>query len=268
MPTAENEGPKPSSMGRGFDVVTALARRSASGEEVTVNSLAGDLGRERSQVSRSLSALTSLGLVERRRDRGLALGWSWYANAAELTDRRLHTHGIPALDALSAELGEAAFLGVLQGDSTVTVLESLPAGSRMIGSWIGRTYPAYCSDAGRATLWDAADDEVRAVFSRTAFRPQGPRSPRSVDELLERLAADRLRGYSIVDEEAEPGLYSVAAPVWDFRGEVIGAVQVVGAKEDLFRRSDECGTACARAASTLSRRLGADDSVSPVPRRL
>lgn len=267
MSTAENEGLKLSSMGRGFDVVTALARRSASGEEVTVNALAGDLGRERSQVSRSLSALTSLGLVERRRDRGLALGWSWHADAMELTDRRLHTHGIPVLDALSAELGEAAFLGVLQGDSTVTVLESLPAGSRMIGSWIGRTYPAYCSDAGRATLWDADDDEVRAVFSRTSFHAQGPRSPRSVEELLDRLAADRLRGHSIVDEEAEPGLYSVAAPVWDFRGEVIGAVQVVGAREDLFHRSDECGAACERAASALSRRLGADASVSPLPPR-
>ncbi|GAT71922.1 regulatory protein, IclR [Microbacterium sp. HM58-2] len=266
MSTAENEGPRLSSMGRGFDVITALARRSTSGEGATVNALAGDLGRERSQVSRTLSALTALGLVERRRDRGLALGWTWYATATELTDRRLHTHGIPVLDALSAELGEAAFLGVLQGDSTVTVLESLPDDSRMIGSWIGRSYPAYCSDAGRATLWDADDDEVRAVFSRTTFHPQGPRSPRSVEDLLERLADDRRRGYSVVDEEAEPGLYSVAAPVWDFRGEVIGAIQIVGTRSELLGRSGECGTACVRAASALSRRLGADASVSPLPR--
>lgn len=257
MSTAEKPGSRLSSMGRGFEVVTSLARRAAEGEESSVGALANDLGRERSQVSRTLSALTRLGLVERHRDRGLALGWSWYANAQELTDRRLHTHGIPVLDALAAELGEAVFLGVLHGDSTVTVLEGLPPESRMIGSWIGRSYPAYCSDAGRATLWDASDDEVRAVFSRTEFRPQGPRAPLSVEELLERLAADRRRGYTIVDEEAEPGLYSVAAPVWDFRSEVIGAIQVVGTRAELVRRTEECGEACARAAAELSRRLGA-----------
>ncbi|MFF4585489.1 IclR family transcriptional regulator C-terminal domain-containing protein [Streptomyces sp. NPDC001388] len=36
------------------------------------------------------------------------------------------------------------------------------------------------------------------------------------------------RAYSVVDEEAEPGLYSVAVPVRDFRDEVVAAVQVVG----------------------------------------
>lgn len=174
--------------------------------------------------------------------------------------KRIAAHGLAVLEDLSSLLGEATFLSVLQGDVTLTTLESLPSGSRMIGSWIGRAYPAYCSDAGRAALWDASAEEVRAIFAATDFSRQGPNTPSSVDEFLDRLDADRRRGFAVVDQEAEPGLYSVAAPVWDFRGEVVGAVQVVGTRDSLHPRTAECGAACAAAAADLSRQLGAPAS--------
>ena len=244
-------------MGRGFDILSAVASVVDEGRPATVSEIATMLGRERSQVSRSLTALDKQGFITRGPGRGYTLAWSWYATAQELTAHRIQQHGLAVLDELATTVGEAAFLGVLQGSTTLTVLESLPPTTGMIGSWIGRSYPAYCSDAGRATLWDASDDEVRAVFSSTTFRAQGPNTPASVDDLLDRLRTDRERGYSIVDQEAEPGLYSVAAPVWDFRQEVVAAIQVVGAYDDLIGRADECGAACARAAAALSELLGA-----------
>jgi DNA-binding IclR family transcriptional regulator len=244
-------------MGRGMDVLTALTELVSEGGRPTVAEIARVLDRERSQVSRTLATLADSGLIERRSDRSFDLAWGWYATAQELTAQRMRVHGLTVLQNLSAELGEAAFLSVLQGATTLTMLESLPAASRMIGSWIGRAYPAYCSDAGRAALWDAADDEIRAVFQTTEFSPQGPRTPLSVEEFLTRLDEDRGRGYSIVDQEAEPGLYSVAAPVWDFRGEVVAAIQVVGAHQTMSARAAECGAACASAAAALSDSLGA-----------
>lgn len=247
-------------MGRGLDVLVALAALIRDGQQTSVGEIARALGRERSQVSRTLATLDRSALVHRRPDRSFALAWGWYAAAQELTAQRLRTHGLAVLEALSSQLGEATFLSVLQGDTTLTTLESLPSDSRMIGSWIGRAYPAYCSDAGRATLWDASVEEVRAVFASTEFARQGPNTPVSVDDFLTRLDDDRRRGFSVVDQEAEPGLYSVAAPVWDFRGEVVGAVQVVGTRDALFARTAACGEACARAAADLSRQLGAPAS--------
>lgn len=227
----------------------------------TVSAIADALGRERSQISRTLATLDRSGLVNRHADRSFTLAWGWYAGAQELTAQRMRTHGLTVLEDLSSQLGEATFLSVLQGDTTLTILESLPAASRMIGSWIGRAYPAYCSDAGRATLWDASDDEIRTVFAAAEFSSQGPNTPVSVDDFLSRLDDDRRRGHAIVDQEAEPGLYSVAAPVWDFRGEVIAAVQVIGTSEAMEPRSVACGEACARAAALLSRELGAPDDI-------
>ncbi|AXL10958.1 IclR family transcriptional regulator [Microbacterium foliorum] len=261
MPSATPRRPPSSSMGRGLDVLAAVADLARDLRPATVSGIAEALGRERSQVSRTLASLHRSGLVRRNADRSFTLAWGWYAAAQELSAQRLRTHGQVVLDELSSHLGEAAFLSVLQGDATLTTLESLPADSRMIGSWIGRAYPAYCSDAGRATLWDAPAEEIRTVFGSTEFSAQGPNTPASIDDFLSRLDDDRRRGFTIVDQEAEPGLYSVAAPVWDHRGEVVAAVQVIGTREAMQERTAACGDACARAAAQLSRELGAPASV-------
>lgn len=252
------------SMGRGFEVISSVAALTAvSPGGVTVGDVARRLGRERSQVSRTLSTLAEQGLVVRDPARRYRLGWAWYASAQDLTDRRLRTAGLSKLDTLSSAVGEACFLSVLEGDSTVTVVESIPRSSRMIGSWISRAYPAFCSDAGQAVLWDADDDEVRDVLAGTEFIAAGPNAPRSVEDFLARLSAARDRGFAIVDEEAEPGLYSVSAPVWDFRGEVIAALQVVGMREALHPRTAELALACEQAARELSTMLGAAGQPAP-----
>lgn len=252
-------------MGRGFEVISALAEVTRTPPfRAGVSAVAARLGRDRSQVSRALASLEVLGFVVRAADRAYRLSWNWYAAAQELTDRRLRVDGLDLLEQLSETSDEACFLGVLEGDSTVTIVESIPPASRMIGSWIGRAYPAFCSDAGQAVLWDATDDEIRAVFTRTDFRSPGPNAPASVDDFLARLDAARERGFAIVDEEAEPGLYSVSAPVRDFRGEVVAGVQIVGMREALRPRTDELGALCVGAADALSRRIGAPTVASAV----
>ncbi|MGN8026856.1 IclR family transcriptional regulator [Microbacterium sp. 22242] len=257
MPTAEDSLAR-SSMGRGFDVLSALAALMVSAPGgASVQEVAHALGRERSQVSRTLAALADQRLVVRGEDHRYRLAWGWYAAAQDLTDHRMRTIGLDVLDDLAASVGEACFLGVLQGDSTLTIVESIPAESRMIGSWVGRAYPAFCSDAGQAVLWDATDDEVRTVFARTAFTSPGPNAPASADDFLGRLREARRRGYAIVDQEAEPDLYSVSAPVWDFRGETVAGVQIVGQRASLQPRTAELAGACTAAAEVLSAALGA-----------
>ncbi|MBS1897268.1 MAG: IclR family transcriptional regulator [Actinobacteria bacterium] len=260
MPFAEDLDPPRTSMGRGFDVLSALADLSTGAPHgVSVRDVALALDRERTQVSRTLSALADRDLVIRGEDHRYRLAWNWYAAAQDLTERRLHSAGLQVLDELAEAVGEACFLGVLQGDSTLTVVESIPAGSGMIGSWVGRAYPAFCSDAGRAVLWDASDEEVRAVFARTSFASPGPNAPVSVDDFLERLGEARALGYAIVDQEAEPDLYSVSAPVWDFRDEVAAGVQVVGERSVLQPRTAQLAAACVAAADALSAALGAPE---------
>ncbi|WP_457948899.1 IclR family transcriptional regulator [Pseudarthrobacter sp. alpha12b] len=228
---------KTTSMGRGVAAVLAAGERHTRGlPGGTVAEIAADLGRDRSQVSRSLRTAEQEGFLRRTPQRTFAVDWSILTDAHLLTQRRLHTDGMAALDRLSSQTDEGCFLGVLNGESTVTVGESIPASTKIVGSWLGRPYPAYCSDAGQALLWESSATEIRQVFAKVDFVRHGPNTPADVDDFLERLEAARVRGYSIVDEEAEPGLYSLAVPVRDFRGEVVAALQVVGPKSRLEPR--------------------------------
>jgi IclR family pca regulon transcriptional regulator len=248
---------KTSSMGRGIMALLAVGSRNAGGlTGGTVADIATDLGKDRSQVSRSLRTAEQEGFLARGDHRSYTLSWSLLTDAQLLTEQRLQTDGVAALEGLAAETDEGCFLGVLNGDSTVTIGEHLPASSNMVGSWLGRPYPAYCSDAGQALLWEASDAEVRTIFSGVAFVRHGPNTPRDVEDFLSRLRGARARGYSIVDEEAEPGLYSVAVPIRDFKGDVAAALQVVGPKSRLEPRLESCATALVSWGKWLESTLG------------
>jgi DNA-binding IclR family transcriptional regulator len=221
-----------------------------------VADIAVDLGKDRSQVSRNLRSAEQEGFLARTSKRTYTLDWSILTDAQLLTERRLQSDGATALDDLARETDEACFLGVLHGDSTVTIGESVPASSNLVGSWLGRAYPAYCSDAGQAVLWEASEAEVRTVFAAVAFVRHGPNTPADADDFLARREAARARGYSIVDEEAEPGLYSLAVPVRDFKGDVVAALQIVGIKERLEPRREACAAALVEQGQLLESRLG------------
>jgi IclR family pca regulon transcriptional regulator len=248
---------KTSSMGRGMMAILALGARHEAGlPGGTVAGIAADLGKDRSQVSRSLRSGEQEGFLGRTLERTYTLDWSILTDAQQLTGRRLQTDGAVALDQLARETDEGCFLGVLHGASTLTIGESVPVSSNLVGSWLGRPYPAYCSDAGQAALWESTEAEVRTVFAGVDFVRHGPNTPSDVDDFLVRLAAARARGYSVVDEEAEPGLYSLAVPVRDFTGEVAAALQIVGTKARLEPRRTECAAALVEQGRWLEARLG------------
>ena len=248
---------KTSSMGRGIMAVLAVGARNPGGlPGGTVADIAADLSKDRSQVSRSLRTAEQEGFLARGEHRSYTLSWSLLTDAQLLTEQRLQSDGVTALEGLAGETDEGCFLGILRGESTVTIGERVPASSNMVGSWLGRPYPAYCSDAGQALMWEASDAEVRTVFSGVDFVRHGPNTPPDVEDFLSRLRGARSRGYSIVDEEAEPGLYSLAVPIRDFKGDVVAALQVVGAKARLQPRLEACATALVSWGRWLESMLG------------
>ncbi|WP_121078660.1 IclR family transcriptional regulator [Leucobacter aridicollis] len=253
---------KRTSMGRSIEVLLSLAEHSqATASPWRVGQLASTMERDRSQVSRTLAQSLASGLVDSTR-LGYRPSVMTYGIAQALTSQRLRTDGLTVLERLAELTGEACFLGELFGDSTVTVAESLADDTDLFASWVGRAYPAVSSDAGQATLWDASADEVEAVLGSTRFDAGGPNAALSLREFLDRLEAARLRGYSVIDEEAEAGLFSVAAPVFDFRGEAIAALQIVGEKPRLAPRVAKLGAACAAAARDLTALVGGHDGAT------
>jgi DNA-binding IclR family transcriptional regulator len=215
------------------------------------------VGEDKSQISRTLKTLHEYGLVDRDPDtRAYRLGWALFGLAARAGDTRLLAAGEPVVKELVRALGERAHLTVLQGAGALTVLSESPPHAIQAAGWVGRPVPAYCSSAGQALLFDCSLEEVEAFFANVRLVQLGPNAPRNVKAFYRRLEAARARGYALVDEEFEAGLVAAAAPVHDFRGRVVAALNVSGPKFRLGPHLDEAGRTVAEAAGRMSAVLG------------
>ncbi|MGI8606096.1 MAG: IclR family transcriptional regulator [Gaiellaceae bacterium] len=245
-------------LSRGVDVLVALSKEGAARSGgLGVVQIAGLIGQEKSQVSRTLKTLAGSGLVERDPDtRGYRLGWRLFSLAAQAGEQRLLEAAPPVLASLVDELGETVHLSVLRGVGVLTVLSESPPRAIQAEGWVGHTVPAYCSSAGRALLVDHEREALRSLFAGTEFRRLAPATVSGVDELAGCVAGARTRGYAIVEEELEPGLVGAAAPVRDFKGRVAAALNVSAPAFRYAGKLDAAGRTIKAAADRLSLVLG------------
>lgn len=248
----------PSGLARDLDLLDVLAGPHAGPGGLGVVRIATLAGREKSQVSRALAALAEQGIVERDPDtQAYRLGWRLYALASRTLEARLLQQAQPHLRRLVGTLHETVHLCVLRGVDVFTLLSEAPAhGFRAVG-WDGVVVPAPRTSAGRVLISDWEPDVVRQRYpaEQLAAAPRWVKL-RDHESLIAELARVRRRGYAIVDEELEPGLVGASAPVRDFRGRVIAAINVSAPKPRLGDRLETAGRLLAAAATDLSASLG------------
>jgi DNA-binding IclR family transcriptional regulator len=246
------------SLRRGVGVLSALHGDEAlAAGGLGVLRIAELVGSDKSQVSRTLKILAEYGLVDRDpHTRAYRLGWRLFALASRAGDTQLLAAAAPVVRELGRTLGERSHLSVLQGTEVLTLLSEPSEHAVQAAGWVGRLVPAYCSSSGQALLLDHSREELRDRLGGVRLVRLGPNAPRSLAELSRRIEQARERGYAKVDEEFEPGLVAAAAPVRDFRGRIVAALNVSGPKFRFGGRLDEAGAEAAAAAATLSGRLG------------
>ena len=138
----------------------------------------------------------------------------------------------------------------------MTVASEAPPRASQAAGWVGHTVPAYAGSAGRALLFDRTRAEVGSLLAGTTFRRLAPETPRGVDRLWRLIESARRVGYAVAVDELEPGLLGVAAPVRDFTGRTVAAVNVSGPRYRFEERVGEAGALVRGIASRLSARLG------------
>ena len=190
----------------------------------SVSELSSIVGRERSQVCRMLKSLRQAQVVEQDPySHRYRLGWKVQVLAAGAGDQVLVGASRPILQALVARTGEVALLTVQEANRGLTVMREESQNSLRRGGWIGQRSAMHYTATGRALMFDADDELVKAltVDQFGADSRSGPNAPRNLDELLERLRVERKQGYAIASEEVETGLTSVSVPVRNQQGHLL-----------------------------------------------
>ena len=178
----------------------------------------------KSTVSRLLNALERQGLVERDRDGGFRAGpvLARFARMSSSTDALIETSA-PFLETLSRRTGETVNLAI-PGQNVVEQVAQVDS-RYMLGAtnWVGLAVPFHCSALGKIFLAYGAVD-----LPKGRLEQRGPRTLTTREALADDLALVRRRGYAVADEELEPGLVAIAAPVRDSSGAVVASISVSG----------------------------------------
>ena len=118
---------------------------------------------------------------------------------------------------------------VLRHDRVHALYSMTIDGSTKKHPWSAGGAPCYCTSTGRALLCDLDIYQLRDAYPNGLELAESPLSPiRTVAHFAAVLKDVRQDGYAAVDGELEPGLAGVAAPIREFGGRVVAAVNVSG----------------------------------------
>ncbi len=204
----------------GPDFLEALARAlrivqvfNRDRRQLTLSDIAKLVDLPRASVRRTLLTLVHLGFAEtdgrvfRLTPRILTLA------GAYLTSNSISDILQPAVERLAAEVGEACSAAVIDGENVIMIAHASPNRVTNLSAQIGFRVPAVSSSLGRVLLAALDDREIDRLLRRT--EPQKLTAKTIVDraELRRAIREAREDGYSLVDQEVEPGFCSISVPL-------------------------------------------------------
>ena len=214
------------SVGKAFAVLQSFSSETF---ELTLSEIAARSDLDRGTAFRLIQTLVELGYLQavpqsRRFRLGLAcldLGYTVLSHGS------LRPMVEPLLRGLVPDVGDAASLGILDGGDVV-YLARVGAGldRHKMDRRPGTRIPAYSAALGHVMLAYLARDEQ---IARLESRPRVKLSERTLtdlDALLARLDQVKKRGHAVSDGENAYGLRTLATPIFDAQGLVIGGLSV------------------------------------------
>jgi DNA-binding IclR family transcriptional regulator len=211
---------------RAFSVLYAL--RSADGS-AGVSSVARTTGLPKSTVSRLLSSLEEVGVIERVDPGGTyAIGPGLVTLAGGASSVvTLREVARPHLRALAEDLGESAGLTVPDGPSALYVDHVAFDSSVRTRDWTGMRFPYHTVAGGLAMLTTWSETSIAKLADR-GLEAYSDKTITTKKGLESRLTQSRRDGYAWTIGDFEIEINGVAAPVRNNNGYAVGAVSVYG----------------------------------------
>ena len=242
------------SFARGLEVIRSFSAKAAS---QTLTEVAGRAGLSRAGARRILLTLEALGYV--RSDgklfslspRILDLGFSY------LSSMPIWNLAEPVMEALVAQVHESSSAAVLDGTDIVYVLRVPTRKIMSISLGVGSRLPAYCTSMGRILLSALAQDDLMALLRASDLAARTKTTLTDAKEIAAKVAQARRQGWSLVNQELEEGLISLAAPIVDRSGQMVAALNISGQANRTSARvmQDTMLEPLLEAARTISRQL-------------
>ena len=215
---------------RSFYVVELLAEDAGN---MRLGDIAERLNLAKSAVHRMLSVLVDIGWVEQDPETGfyrltlkLAILGQRFLSGTHLPDVCQ-----PVLQELASATRELVRMAVVQGERLTWIAQAQGAQKGLLyqPEMVAKVRLSVTAN-GKAWLSTLSNNDAIRIAMDDGFGQAGggAKAIKTVEALIDELEVTRHRGWAISDEEAEPGVIAVAAPISLATREVVGTVSVAG----------------------------------------
>jgi len=248
--------PKVQSLDRTFDILEILANEQNG---LTLAQISEKLDLPKSTVHRLVGVLLQRSFVRKSSDTNrYRLGPGFIGLCSHyLNNLELKTESSPFMSELSRTTGNTVFIAIRQQTRMVYVDSQEQFNSLRKYSIIGQQKPLYCTSLGKALLMGLSDDEIRILLAQEVFERRGPNTHMNIESLLQDIRECRRRGWALDNQEAEPAINCVAAPIYDYRGQVIASISttwILAQHPEMV--PEKIATLVMKAAANISSNMG------------
>ena len=215
------------SINRSLQILEAIANHNRG---LTIAELVEELKLNKSTIHRILQTFVAWGyIVKDEKTKRYRLGMKVIDLSYQyLGGLELKTEALPFMEILQQQTGQFAHLALLVGDEVVYLEKLGPHTHPRMYSQIGKKADIHCSGLGKIIFANLNRASQESMLKKMDFHYVTDRTICTVEEFLREIERSKLRGYAIDDEENEPGMRCVAAPIFDYTGKVTAAVSTSG----------------------------------------
>ncbi len=248
------------SLGRAFAILEQVARHR---EGIGLAELSKLVGLHNSTTFHLAKTMVSLGYIRQERDsKRYRIGRPLFALAASALDEiEMVNVATPIMEDLSRETGESSHFAVRMGDAVVVIARTSGPGAFQLTDRVGVVRPAHCTALGKIILASLRPDQLKRFLERVELKPSTRKSITDPSVLLREIAEVRRSAMAFDDGEFNPEVRCVAVPVYNFTGDVVGALGISG---PVWRMSDQALQSRAKSVKAAAKRLSAEFGVNSV----
>ncbi len=157
---------------------------------------------------------------------------------------------------LSVITGQTTHLVILEGMYGVYI-DKVEGASAIVYSRIGKRVPIHSSAVGKSLMAFKQQEEIEERLQDYEFFSQTDKTITDKQVYVDELAKVRAQGYSVDNEENEPGIYCIAVPIFDHTNQVIAAISISTTKQTVTPKSEqEIVNTLKKTCSEISKALG------------
>jgi len=171
---------------------------------------------------------------------------------------------LPVMRQLTQSTELTCHLAILDRGEAVYVEKVEAPGFIKMDTWVGRRMRVNTTSVGKAQVAYLTKDELEDILREHGLEAATPLSITSRERFYKELARVRAQGYAVDDEENNPGVRCIAAPVFGSRGQIAGAVGVSAATSQITKaRLPKVAVVVKAAARRISEQLGSPKRIHP-----